>query len=285
MCFERWKKMGKEIDKYLLHIRRAALLGVNQLATKCADEKLDEEELDVIASEISSALNYAKWVNSVAYANRKLIQENKTRNIISLGRDCLGRTLPSKLGLIFNKKQGRQRLPFDLATHPIEAVLHLLRTDFKDYFEADEYSFDARGLPTIKKHNIVFNHEDMTKIQEDNFEYLVQANTKRVEDFLSNVAQGPPLFLFHAAKWEVTHCVELSEYLLEKFIDSRICIVMEITPDAQEMAKRFEGKVELISKTYRQGYRWHRPKCYIGTPGRQIEHEIEEGLSTAMCLS
>jgi hypothetical protein len=125
----------------------------------------------------------------------------------------------------------------------------------------------------------------MTKIQEDNFEYLVQANTKRVEDFLSNVAQGPPLFLFHAAKWEVTHCVELSEYLLEKFIDSRICIVMEITPDAQEMAKRFEGKVELISKTYRQGYRWHRPKCYIGTPGRQIEHEIEEGLSTAMCLS
>ena len=66
----------------------------------------------------------------------------KTYEIVSLGTNCLPRTILTRAGIKPTKAEGELSTPFDLVAHKLSNIVHYLQTDFSDYF--DDIYFDIR---------------------------------------------------------------------------------------------------------------------------------------------
>ena len=63
--------------------------------------------------------------------------------IISLGLNCLPRTLLTRWGLKPSKKLGEPSMPFDLAVFDQLEVTHCIKTEFCDFFKGLKFERDA----------------------------------------------------------------------------------------------------------------------------------------------
>ena len=62
--------------------------------------------------------------------------------IVSLGTNCLPRTVLTRGNIKPSKSDGELSCPFDLVSHPLETIVHCLETNFNDYF--DDLFFQIR---------------------------------------------------------------------------------------------------------------------------------------------
>lgn len=268
----------KTLTKMRIAVRRGALA----LATRSAHETISPSAIEDFKNEFIELADYIKWVNNISNVNRHLKPQRANTNIISLGRDCIGRTLPVKFGMMETRNEGRKRLPFDLATHPVASVLQLLKTKFEAYRDASAYSFNNHGLPQISGLNIVFNHEDNDKIHEEGFGYLVNKNSHRVVNFYEYCCQSDLIFVLHARKSEVLAVAALERYLKQAYPRSRILLIAEHTDEFIELSARSNGFMILTAPTYDQTYKWHLPGVFCTKRGQSIEMEIHQALHEMM---
>lgn len=142
-----------------------------------------------------------------AKVNHELVK-NRNYKIISLGSDCLPRTVATIWGLKPRKYSGELSCPFDLALHPYTAVVEALKTNFDNYLNPTHLRahFIEKGYDSSEKfscikntyHNCTFSHERGDRFSENNFERFIQVYRRRISNFYQYLNSSPVLFLVYS---------------------------------------------------------------------------------------
>lgn len=161
--------------------------------------QIEENELDVYTQ--LSLLQGDDVFNENLNTLGKILNERKTNrtqysdiNIVSLGENCIGRTIPTRWGLINTKMNGRESMVFDLAIHKGQTIENLLETNFKDYLNKDYLFFTASDkMWRHRKYNVLFNHD--RDILEDEVDKLIKRYLTRVENFYKTLIKDNLILL------------------------------------------------------------------------------------------
>lgn len=156
--------------------------------------------------------------------------------IVSLGSDCLFKTFMTELGYKKRRSQGERTMPFDLAIHSYNSVLHFLKYGFNNYINDDDLYENKEGLLCNKRWNTVFVHEsnhfkDISYIDDcwkketleynfidNNYLELKKRYNRRIKDLKETLLENKNsfiLFCFHTRCNE--HCAELYTFIKENY--------------------------------------------------------------------
>lgn len=103
----------------------------------------------------------------------------KRNYYISLGYNCLVRTILTNFALKASKKQGELSCPFDLCVTPLNSIIEILENDFTDFFEDIEECPPGEWEHFInKKYSIQYPHESNLTLREFKKRYM-----RRIENF------------------------------------------------------------------------------------------------------
>jgi Putative papain-like cysteine peptidase (DUF1796) len=118
-------------------------------------------------------------------------------NLVSVGCDCLPRNLLSKWGFKRPRRLGEKSMPFDLAVHPLPAVIALLGSGLADYTEGAFARFDEKlNYPIHARHGIHWNHETGRAWAENDFANLKNLYERRIRNFSESLNDGKTTVLF-----------------------------------------------------------------------------------------
>ena len=78
-----------------------------------------------------------------------MVYNEKKYEIVSLGCNCMPRTVLTRLGIKPRKAQGELSCPFDLVKHNSQRIIYYLETDFKDYLDDLHFIFPAYSFSLI----------------------------------------------------------------------------------------------------------------------------------------
>ncbi|MGL4758153.1 MAG: DUF1796 family putative cysteine peptidase [Patescibacteria group bacterium] len=142
-----------------------------------------------------------------AKQNKNLLQDRHYK-IVSLGYDCLPRTVATFWGLKPRKKSGELTCPFDLSLHPYTSVIEAIKTDFSNYLNPNflashlvEKSYDENDkFICIKNtyYNCIFSHERREEFRNNNFAKLIALYKTRINNFYQYINSSPILFIIHS---------------------------------------------------------------------------------------
>ena len=152
---------------------------------------------------------------------------------ISLGCDCLIKTLLTELNYIKRKKNGGHTNVFDLTIHHYKSIIYHINTNFEDYLQLKNIELNSENLLYDKKYNTVYVHEspsfaqikydlnwykdeDLSKefFVNENYLFLKERYDNRIANFIKDVNCDELKVFFHHTQYN-EHCAELF-YLLEK---------------------------------------------------------------------
>lgn len=144
----------------------------------------------------------------------------KKCEIVSLGINCLPRTVLTRGGIKPRKAEGELSCPFDLVAHPAETVLKCLQTNFEGYFDdlffklRKKHFFDFRGKGMWQKEDGTrfFHDKDCKK---NDREKLVQRVKKRIENF-NNIVNSDKPIVFVMSVYSETICIDEIYEILKK---------------------------------------------------------------------
>lgn len=123
----------------------------------------------------------------------------KKCQIISLGANCMVRSVLTRHGIKPSKADGELSYPFDLAIHPVSVVVDVLENNFENYFKGLYFSKNRRHILDISKKRDVwkkddgtcFNHD--TDCGENDFEKLKARFSNRIDNFNKALSSGVPI--------------------------------------------------------------------------------------------
>ena len=172
----------------------------------------------------------------------------KTYEIVSLGVNCMPRTVLTRNGVKPSKLEGELSCPFDLVAHKLPNIIHYLKTDFDDYF--DDLYFDIRKRNFLdfrkkgfwkKKDGTVFNHDKDCGINDR--DKLIKRFERRIENFYQLLNSNTPI-LFVLNLQSNPECVkELFEILKVKCKPSFRILIIDFKSLLEETA---EEKIHLL---------------------------------------
>jgi hypothetical protein len=114
--------------------------------------------------------------------------------VISLGADCLSRTIPTKWGRKKPRVLGELTMPFDLAIHPPASVADILESDFAGYLRLDKIQFDScRNYPIHEQYGIQWNHEVGDEWHADGWNKFLEHYNRRIANFRAKLSNGIPI--------------------------------------------------------------------------------------------
>lgn len=138
--------------------------------------------------------------------------------IISLGNDCMPSTFAVEWGLQKNTENDGARLPFDLAIHPLDCVLALLKNEFALYEQVD---IDVHKNVFFAPGGIMFNHEPIDKslgkdVLLSQFKKILQ---RRIEEFKKAASSKYVLFVYNNMHnfTSLDKLVELNDVIQSRF--------------------------------------------------------------------
>ncbi len=119
--------------------------------------------------------------------------------VVSLGYNCLPRTVLTRWGVKPDKEKGEPTMPFDLATYETFEITKQIKEDFKSFFE--NIVFNKANVLFNKKQYwmkapdcIEFVHEK--NLTEKDKDKLVEVYSKRIENFRNCInSEFPILFV------------------------------------------------------------------------------------------
>ena len=91
---------------------------------------------------------------------------DKKVEIVSLGINCLPRTVLTRNRIKPRKAEGELSCPFDLALHILPNIVHYLETDFCDYFSDIYFEIRKRNIFDLRKKGL-WKKADGTKFFHD----------------------------------------------------------------------------------------------------------------------
>ena len=136
----------------------------------------------------------------------------KKYEIVSLGLNCLPRTVLTRGGVKPRKADGELSCPFDLVAHPIETILKCLETNFEGYFDDLYFKLRKRNFLDFRKQGI-WQKKDGTKFfhdkdcKQNDMEKLVNRIKNRIYNFNSIIAINKPV-IFVMAVYSETNCID-----------------------------------------------------------------------------
>lgn len=143
-------------------------------------------------SEYVKAVLQIRKMNLVNYAKRN------DYNIISLGLDCLPRSISAKYGLIVSREMGRKAGPFDLGVHKLSGMIAAIENRFNKYGDIQSMTINKNGHICDESYGAIFNHDTKWTNLEAGFESLSEKLKKRVKSFEDYVTNpGFKIFFVH----------------------------------------------------------------------------------------
>ena len=146
--------------------------------------------------------------------DKDLIMEEKRYEIVSLGYNCLPRTILTRGGIKPRKADGELSCPFDLVRHVIPNIIHYLKTNFEDYFDDMYFEVRKRHFLDFRKKGI-WKKKDGTKFFHDkdckaeDIEKLQNRIKNRINNFYKIInADVPILFIIYLENENDTECLE-----------------------------------------------------------------------------
>lgn len=127
----------------------------------------------------------------------------KKYEIVSLGVNCMPRTVLTRLGLKPRKADGELSCPFDLVMHKLDRITYYLHTNFEDYFDDFYFKINKRNIFDFRKKGCwykpdgtQFRHDK--DCQENDKEKLISRIKARIDNF-NNIMQNdrPVLFVLN----------------------------------------------------------------------------------------
>lgn len=122
----------------------------------------------------------------------------KTYEIVSLGVNCLPRTVLTRHGIKPSKAQGELSCPFDLVRHTLDRVIHYIETDFDDYLDDIYFQIKKRNLLDFRKKGLwkktdgtTFFHDKDCKYND--FEKITTRISNRIENFRKILSSELPI--------------------------------------------------------------------------------------------
>lgn len=192
---------------------------------------------------------------------------------VSLGWNCLPRTLLTLWMLKASRGNGEKSMPFDLIGTPPKAAAHFLATDFADYFEGQWVYTTKNGYTcwfNEKWNDIFFPHERECGPSKEDFAVLKERVQKRFENFREAMAfEGSILFVFHKVKlWDllpVDHREEDIENLcreIARIRGNKPFKILIFACDHNDDCKEIAG-ADLIRLPYpHANYIWHKKEHF-----------------------
>ncbi|MDD2781550.1 DUF1796 family putative cysteine peptidase [Sulfuricurvum sp.] len=211
------------------------------------------------------------------------------KHIVSLGNNCIPRTIPTRKGFKKTKNEGELTLPFDLSVTPYMAVCELIETDFRDFLNVDYLAVNEHNKIVHTKYHIVFNHEsdpnEIARYVADNFALLKEKYEKRVVNFYQYLKDSDILFICTYAR--VVYPIELCSILRRKFpeLNFKLLSLFFFEPEAYQIEYFYPQKLSsdfidhhAIPYPYK-GYEWYKPEHFESEAGKSFEEKIAQILS------
>ncbi len=239
-------------------------------------------------------INFA-WINF--RERKKNLAELAELNykIISLGFDCLPRTIATRWGIKPSRSQGELSCPFDLAFHSYSNICKLLDNDFDDYLNpqyldlvTDEYQ-PYKTIVVNTKYLCKFVHENGNIWQENEFQRFRKRYQQRIDNFHSYLKGSPILFILNLNinSYDV-YPQELADIIERKFPDlSFNILVIDTSPNGQKSKpkenKSADSRISIehvpLPST---NYRWSLSNHYTTEAGILFERKIALAMRSAI---
>lgn len=210
-------------------------------------------------------------------------------NLLSLGMDCLSRTIPTRWGLKKTARLGEKSSPFDLAVHSPFSVERLINANFDGYLDTEHLVFlEQHNICSNKKYHVNFNHEIGLDYAANDFKKLCAIYEQRIANFQATLNNPSPLCL-------VVHLPHFQGAGDPAQIDSLrrvlalICSQRHYAPTIMVCVNSFlpdnkPGIEEVKEETFtvwnialpRVDYVWFQPECFLTDDGYAYEKHIVE---------
>lgn len=247
-----------------------------------SNSKFNLNESDIIALkniQQKSILKNKHNLNYVVYnAEQRLNNQQELSKyqykLVSLGNNCLPRTICTRWGLKLPKVMGELTHPFDLAIHPYETVCQLIQNDFEDYLNPSYLKLNDSGFVVHTKYKIKFPHEKSNCIQE-----LIKTYEKRINNFYADICQNPIVFVIRLRQNVAVK--KIVEIIKQKFGNTKyklLSIDTTNTPISLNLKyNSLSSNINFIDTSFPyKDYVWYQPKHYATRLGLKFEKKIIE---------
>ncbi len=190
--------------------------------------------------------------------------KKKKIQIISLGQNCIPRTILTRHGIKPRKIWGELTYPFDIAIFGTNEITKCFETDFREFFF--DLKYDEKLDCWVKAPNYIqFIHDSKEK------EKLISIYKKRIENFKKEM-KNPNLIIFVQIVEDFEDVKNLYQEL-EKLRENRPFKLLIIdTQDIVTFEKAEVLKLPFPSQEYRNN--WWKKEYYNSNDGKLFEKTI-----------
>lgn len=229
---------------------------------------------------------YFDNLTEIAQQRQHNLLQFKGLDVVSLGFDCFGRTIPTRWGLKRPRCLGEPTGPFDLAVHMPGIVSTLITQDFEGYLDPESLHFDQKlNYCVNRKMQIGFNHECGEHFALNGFEELIRVYSRRIESFRKMISTANPLLLIaHSPPTMGVYPAQLERLKgVLSFVSSRreadtvMLIIKTFDPlDAPPEVDSFvDGRFHFcLVANPAQSYIWHDPHHFMTSEGFEWEKNV-----------
>lgn len=200
----------------------------------------------------------------------------KRYEIVSLGVNCLPRTVLTRTGVKPAKAQGELSCPFDLVKHEPERIIYYLKNDFKDYFDDIFFTIRKRNFLDFRNKGL-WQKTDGTKFfhdkdcDKDDLEKLTSRIKNRIKNFHAIVQAERPI-LFVICIFEGTDCIEELYSTLKQIRGDKVFKLAVINFSKSIIKpnnKIYSLELSMPCKTYKKV--WNRTRFVKSKTGKYLE--------------
>lgn len=201
--------------------------------------------------------------------------------VVSLGQQCLGWSVPNRWGMRNFFWLQNRRSPFNQAFNTGDATAQAIETDFSDFLDPASLRFrkGPSGRPVVSnpKSRVTFNHEDGRGWVADNGSRLHADYAERIGNFRRLVAEHPCLFLYslHAT----ADIGRLERALARIALHGRFRILVLDHRDPADPLATSE-RIDYLHAPFPENYIWHRH--YTTATGVGFERAVIEAMKQSL---
>ena len=205
----------------------------------------------------------------------------KKFEIVSLGVNCLPRTLLTRKNLKPRKAQGELSCPFDLVSHKVERITYYIENDFVNYFDDLSFRVRSKGWWDFRKKglweksdNTQFFHDKDCKINDK--EKLVNRVSKRMDNFRKILQNDKPI-IFVQILSDSEDIENLYRVLKKKRADKPFKLIIFDVKNiiTKEYEDVYVFKIPYPSDVPNYERYWNKKKYYDSSQGRLFENSIK----------
>ena len=215
------------------------------------------------------------------------MRQQSYNHIVSLGRDCLPRTVPTRQGYKLTKAQGELTLPFDLALHDYDGLCQIIESNFKDYCKPDFLGVTEDGCIENTKYNVRFNHESLYGRHDiyraNKFEKLIEKYEARIANFYRYVADDNIIFIceYQIYPGRLNQVIKsVFPNLTYKIVTLNTFFPKEFSMSYFYPVEVYEQEIDYYSLPFpSDDYAWWEPQHFTSDAGVKFENRIGDIIS------